>query len=101
MAIQKPQNANASVISVTTTAANLFDLINTAGSTTLANAGFVNPNGVIINCEDGSIRVASGVTPTTAKGKLLATGPHILTGLEDLNLISTSGTVSCSVLILN
>ena len=100
MAIQKPQNANASVISVTTTAANLFDLINTAGSTTLENAGFVAPQAVIINCEDGDIRIASGVTPTTAKGKLLAQGLHYIDGVNDLNLISTSGTVSCSLLII-
>jgi len=101
MAIQKPQNANASVISVTTTGTGLFDLINTAGSTALANAGFVDPKGVIINCEDGSIRVASGVAPTTAKGKLLAIGPHFIDGVNDLRLASTSGTVSCSVLITN
>ena len=101
MAIQKPQNANASVISVTTTGTGLFDLINTAGSTTLANAGFVEPKSVIINCEDGDIRIASGVAPTTAKGKLLAQGSHIIEGLDDIRLASTSGTVSCSVLITN
>lgn len=99
MSIQKPQNANASVISVTTTGTDLFDLINTAGSTSLAFAGFVNPKTLIINCEDGDIRVASGVAPTTAKGKLLKQGLHVLNGIQDLRLASTSGTVSCSVLI--
>jgi len=100
MAIQKPQNADASVISVTTTAANLFDLINTAGSTTLDKAGFVDPSAVIINVESGSLRAASGVTPTTAKGELLRTGLHYIDGVNDLNLVSTSGTISCSVLII-
>lgn len=101
MAIQKPENANASVISVTTTGTNLFDLLNTAGSTSSANAGFVNPTGMLINCEDGDIRIASRVAPTATKGKLLAQGLHIVEGLDDLRLASTSGTVSCSVLITN
>ena len=99
MAIQKPVNANASVISVTTTGTNLFDLINTAGSSSSPFAGFFYPKVLIINCEDGDIRVASGVNPTTATGKLLTQGQHILNGIEDLRLASTSGTVSCSVLI--
>ena len=99
MYLQKPENAAASLISVTTTGTDLFDLINTAGSTTSVKAGYENPKTLFINCEDGDIRVASGVAPTTANGKLLSQGPHVLDGVEDLRLASTSGTVSCSVMI--
>ena len=102
MAIHKPQNANSSVLSVTTTATKLFDLINAAGSTSLALGGYpTGSNTLFMNVESGTIRVLRGSTPTTSKGKIFSAGSYVLSdiSLDDLYFISTSGTASVSILI--
>lgn len=96
-------NANASVIAVTGTAAALFDLINTAGSTAKANAGFpAHLDAIDIFLEDGDIRVLfDGNTPTASKGILLKQGGYYtIRGamLSSMKLIRTGGSnVSCSL----
>lgn len=105
MYFEKFQNANASKISVTSTATDIFDLINTAGSTTATRAGFSsNVNGIIINPEDGDIRVLfDGNTPTASVGFLIKQGsPQIYCNvpLDKLKLIRTgSSNVAVSIAI--
>lgn len=98
----KHQNANASVIAVTNTATNIFDLLNTAGSTTLGNAGYpALVNGIDITPEDGDIRILFNNTPTASKGQLLSSGTTYMfrnIPLANMKLIRTGGSnVSCSV----
>lgn len=102
MYIQSFQNAAASKITVTATATNIFDLINTAGSTTLDNAGFSNRcNAIIIQPEDGDIRVLfNNQTPTAANGFKITSGSIATLAnvpLKSLKLIRTSGDVVCSI----
>jgi hypothetical protein len=100
--IQKFQKAAGSKISVTTSAAYIFDLINTAQSTTLANAGFTSKtNAIILRPEDGDIRILfNDLAPTSTDGFLVKSG-EVLTlanvPLKSMKLISTSGTVVCSI----
>jgi hypothetical protein len=100
--IQKFQKAAGSKISVTTSAAYIFDLINTAQSTTLANAGFTSKtNAIILRPEDGDIRILfNDLAPTSTNGFLVKSG-EVLTlanvPLKSMKLISTSGTVVCSI----
>ena len=94
----KLANTDAHQISVTTTAASLLDLIETAGSTAHGLKGEVNAVDLVV--EDGDIRYLQDNTPTTAKGMLVKEGQHIFlrqVNLNTLNLISTSGTVSVGV----
>jgi hypothetical protein len=104
MYVQKAPNAAGSKISVTTTAANIFDLINTAASTTDANAGYTHTaNAVMIQPEDGDIRILfDGNTPTSTNGFLVqsnSVGYFPNMPLKKLQLISTTGTVVCSVMV--
>lgn len=104
MYIQSFQNAAASKITVTGTATNIFDLVNTAGSTTEVNAGFSSRcNAIIIQPEDGDIRVLfNNQVPTATNGFKISNG-SIATfcnvPLKSLKLIRTSGSVVCSVQI--
>lgn len=104
MYIQSFQNAAASKITVTGTATNIFDLINTAGSTTLENAGFSSrSNAIIIQPEDGDVRVLfNNQVPTATNGFKISSG-SIATfcnvPLKSLKLIRTSANVICSVQI--
>lgn len=105
MYIQKFQNAAGSKIAVTTTATNIFDLINTAQSTTLVRAGFSpKTNALIIQPENGDIRVLfNDQAPTATNGFKLSSGsvaslPNV--PLTSLQLISATGsTVTCSIQI--
>lgn len=98
------QNANGSVIAVTSTATNLYDLINTAASTTLERAGYsFKANGINILPEDGDVRILfdSTLSPTASKGMLLTAGTQYFlrnVPLDKMKLIRTGGTnVSCSI----
>lgn len=100
------QNANGSVIAVTSTATNLYDLINTAASTTLAYAGYsFKANGINILPEDGDVRILfdSSLSPTASKGMLLTAGTQYFlrnVPLDKMKLIRAGGTnVSCSIAI--
>lgn len=100
------QNANGSVIAVTSTATRLFDLINTAASTTLDRAGYsFKANGVNIRPEDGDIRVtfSEGISPTSTKGELLVRGMQYFfrnVPLDKMKLIRTgSSNVNCSIAV--
>jgi len=103
MYIQKFQSAAGSKIAVTTSATGIFDLINTAQSTTLAYAGFSSKaNALIIQPENGDIRVLfNDQAPTSTNGFKLSSGsvaslPNI--PLSSLQLISATGsTVTCSI----
>lgn len=100
------QNANGQKIAVTSTATRLFDLINTAASTTLSLAGFSHKaNGLNITPEDGDIRVvfAEGITPTSSLGEKLSQGTTYFfrnIPLEKMKLIRVgSSNVNCSVVV--
>lgn len=102
MYIEKHQNAAGCKITVTTTATGLFDLINTAASTTLVNAGFSSKvNAINLTVEDGDIRVLfDGNTPTGTNGILLSSGNvYYFRGvpLDKMKLIRITANVVCSV----
>jgi len=102
MYIQKFQTAAGSKITVTATATNIFDLINTAQSTTLAFAGFSpRVNAIILQPEDGDIRyLMDGNTPTAANGFLVKSGEKAVllsVPLQKLSLIRVSGNVATSI----
>jgi hypothetical protein len=105
MFIEKFQSAAGSKIAVTSTATNLFSLINTAQGTTLANAGFsTGVNALIIQPEDGDIRVLfNDLDPTAANGFLIPSGAIATlcnVPLKSLKLIRTGGAnVACSIQI--
>lgn len=104
MYIQKAPNAAGSKISVTTTAANIFDLINTAAGTSLPNAGYTHrTNSIVIQPENGNVRVLfDGNTPTTTNGYLVSSGTNAIFAnipLKSMQLVSTSGTVTCSLIV--
>lgn len=105
MYILKAPNINGSVIAVTNVATPIFDLINTAASTTLNDAGYnTEANAIDINAEDGDFRFTlDGSTPTASKGVLVKQGSMLMlrgVPLKAMRLIRTGGTnVSCSLQI--
>lgn len=95
-------NANASVISVTTTAALIKDLLDTASGS--ANVFRPHLDAVDLFIEDGDVRVLyDGNTPTASKGILLKRGGMYRlrrTPVSMMRLISATGAaVSVSVQI--
>lgn len=103
MYIYKHQNAAGSKITVTATATNIFDLINTAASTSLPNAGFPtkDSNAINLNPENGDIRyLMDGNTPTATNGILVKNGERMMLRnipLKHMQLIRVTGDVTCSV----
>lgn len=100
--IQKLANADASVISITTTATSLKKLLDTAAGTAQSFGRVLDF--VILVPEDGAVRyLRDGNTPTSTKGILAAQStPIILRGsnIDQILLISTTGgAVSASVQI--
>lgn len=100
MYIVKLPNAAAAMISVTSTATSIYNLIDTAASA-IANLDGRN-NAIDINVEDGDIRVLfDGNTPTASNGILLSSGvSYQFRGvpLTQMKLIRAgSANVSCSV----
>lgn len=96
------QNANSSVIAVTTTATALSSLIDTAGAVTHVYRDALDA--VDITVEDGDIRMLyDSNTPTASKGILLKRGATYRfrrTPFGQMKLISATGSnVSCSVQI--
>lgn len=105
MFYEKHQNAAASRITVTATATNIFDLINTAaGGSSPVNAGFSsNVNGIDISVEDGNVRLLiDDNVPTSANGFLLQGGnTYFLRNIpvNKMQLIRETANVTCSVMI--
>jgi hypothetical protein len=104
MFIEAFQTAAGSKIAVTNTATNIFDLVNTSQSTALANAGFSNGvNAIIIQPEDGDVRVLFNGTPTSTNGFLIPQGAIATlcnVPLKAMKLIRTGGSnVTCSIQI--
>lgn len=103
MYIFRHQNAAGSKITVTTTATNLFDLINTAAGTNLPFAGFSakDTNGIHLFAENGDIRyLMDGNTPTSTNGILVRENERLMVEnvpLTAMQLIATTGPVVCSV----
>lgn len=100
------QNVNGYSISVTSSASYLYDLINTAASTTDVRAGFPSDaNAVDITPEDGEVRVvfSDSIDPTTALGQKLAAGStYRFRGvpLTKMKLIRVGGSnVACTVVV--
>jgi len=92
MIIYSLPNANASVVTVTSTATTLYDLINTAGSTTVEFP--TNLDGVDLIVEASSVRVLfDGNVPTASKGVLLGQGVYKFRGvnLNKCRLIRVGG----------
>lgn len=71
-----PQNAASTKITVTNSAAELFTLMDTAGSISTSKTYYVGKgaSGVMITPEDGSVRVLFNATPTSSLGDLLKEG---------------------------
>jgi len=99
MYIQKLANAAASKITVTATATNLYDLLDTAASTANDLPGSLNAVDLVV--EDGDIRMLlDGNTPTAANGILLSSGcVYSFRGipLTKMQLIRVSSDVAVSV----
>jgi len=93
MYIHKLANAAASVISVTDTATNLYDLLDTAAGTSNDISGSINAVDLVV--EDGDIRMLmDGNDPTTTEGLLLKRGGfYCLRGIpaSKIKLIRTGG----------
>jgi len=92
----QPQNIASSKVTVTNTATTLFALMNTAGTlnNSLAYYQAKGANAVIIQPEDGNVRLAIATDPTATQGTLLTQGgTYSLAGvdLSDLRLIRTGG----------
>lgn len=91
MYFHKLPNAAASNITVTSTATNLYDLIETAAGTTLNLRK--NLNGILLLPEDGDVRfLLDGNSPTATEGILVKSGqPRLLEGvpLNQMELIRT------------
>ena len=97
----KPVNANASVITATTTGTQISVLATVAAGAPLDYDSGMNK--VLIRNEDGTngVRVLPGVASTTAKGFLIPAGTSLeIEGtIENLYIASTASTVSCSILV--
>jgi len=99
MLVNKAPNAAGTKLSVTTTATNIFGLINTAASTTLTRAGFLQAvNGIDLKIGPGSgVRyLDDGNTPSTTEGIKLESGDLLMLrhiNLDNLQLVSVSGVV--------
>jgi hypothetical protein len=100
------QNANGSVITVTSTSTLLANLVNTAQSTNLFPLPWNNTgaDGINITPEDGDVRyLADGNTPTATKGQLLKEGQTYFLRQVDLTnfrLIRVGGAnVACSIAV--
>lgn len=104
MKILKHQNIESSVITITSVANELFDLVDVAGSVTNSQAHFMSPteggldnsaNGILITPKDGDIHLAfNDLLPTATLGMPLAQGvkyqiPNFKT--EEASLINVSG----------
>jgi len=101
MYIFKLANAAGSKITVTSTATSLYDLLDTAASTTNDLAGDLNAVDLVV--EDGDVRMLmDGNTPTAANGILLSSGVvYSFRGvpLTKMKLIRTVADVAISVQI--
>lgn len=89
-------------ISVTGVANSLFSLIDAVAPNSSKQSGWDNLDGLDIMAEDGDVRItfSPNFTPTASVGRLLKSGnPSRFRkkDLENIKLISTSGTVKCSV----
>lgn len=97
------QNANSSVISVTGTASYVLPLIDSAGAVT--HSFYPGLDALDITPENGDIRImvdpsTGALAPTASKGFLIKQGATLMlrhTSLRYIKVISTSGTVSCSL----
>lgn len=97
------QNANSSVISVTGTASYVLPLIDSAGA--VSHSFYPGLDALDITPENGDIRImidpsTGALAPTASKGFLLKQGATLMlrhTSLRYIKVISTSGTVSCSL----
>ena len=96
MIYKKLPNINASVVTITSTASSLEDLIKTASS---SDFSVNNLDGLDYNIESGSIRVTfDSNTPTADEGLLLSgSGSFRFKTLSFMKLISISGDVSMSI----
>lgn len=91
-------NSAAYKISVTGTAANLLDLIETAASASIAFP--YSLNWVEITPEDGAIRYTdNGTAPTATNGNIIVDDERreFQTAPVNVKLISVTGTVTCNV----
>jgi len=110
MNILPHQNAASSVITLSTTAAKVYTLMDTAGSVTNSQEYFTTPgdielkqnpgNGLILHPVAIDIRLGHNYTPTTTLGMLLkADKTHYIPNLKisDVELVSVSGTPVVSI----
>ena len=105
MLARKFLNVAGSSITVTSVAGELTDLINVAGGTTTANAGFgYDVNAYDLRANDGDVRIfENGQSPTSSHGMLLKSGDTwhgrnvAINGIKIIRAGSTN--VSCSVQI--
>lgn len=103
MYIYRHQNAAGARIVVPTTAANLFDLINTAAGTDLPYAGFPAQysNGINLVVESNDIRyLMDGNIPTSTEGILVKAGERLTlrnVPLTAMKLVAVVDPAICSV----
>lgn len=96
------QNINGCTITITSTPTLWSDLVNTAASTDLRNAGFdQKANGIDLRPDTGSFRMMKdGNTPTASKGLEIdneATYQGRNISLSNLILVSTGGNITCFI----
>lgn len=99
-----PESAASMKITVTSTATELYALMDTAGSISSSRSYYTNlfANALLIRPENGDIRVLPKVAPTSTDGVLLKSGcMYYFAGMDlnDFRLIRTSGNVTCTVQI--
>ena len=99
----EPQQTSDTKITVTSTATNLFDLMNTSSSVNNSrnyyNQGFCSA--LILQAEDGDVRWLERGTPTATQGQLVKKGQKewiTNSQLDEIKLISTSGNVAVTAI---
>lgn len=90
----QPQNAASKKVAVTGTATRVFALMDTAGTLNNSQSYYAlkGANALLIQPEDGNVRIEIGVNPTATTGTLLTQGgTYCITGLDlsDLRFIRT------------
>jgi|3_EtaG_2_1085321.scaffolds.fasta_scaffold269733_2 hypothetical protein len=100
MIYHKLTNANASLITATTTASSLKDLIDAAAATGDFNIDGLDGADLLIETAQTVRILFDGTTPTTAKGILMAQNNKLMlrnTDLSKVRIITTAATCAIGI----